>query len=175
MKRDYTQGSLAGNILLLGVPMSLEMLLLSLYNLVDIFFISFLGEKAVAAVGLSGAVLLVPIAFSIGLSNAYQMLLTRRIGAKDLVGARVVLAQVLWFSSVTGLIAGIIGYLLATLSLKWLGATPAVVAAGSSYLQQRQIWMIIANLLFSFNTCIRAAAECQNRIDDSDGFQWRPI
>lgn len=164
MKYDYTAGNLSRNIFLLAVPMSLEMFFLATYSVVDIFFISRLGEQAIAAVGLASAILMVPISFSLGLGNAYLMVISRRIGEKKLQSACVVLGQVLWLSTLLGLVTGLFGYWIAAPCLRWVGASPEVVLLGENYLAQRQLWILIANLLFSFNSCLRGAGNARTAL-----------
>ena len=51
--QDYTIGSLNRSILLLAIPMVLEMVLESLFAVVDVFWVGRLGANAVATVGIT--------------------------------------------------------------------------------------------------------------------------
>ena len=66
--QDYTSGSLNRSILLLAIPMVLEMVLESLFAVVDVAWVGRLGANAVATVGLTEAML--ALVFSIGLGLA---------------------------------------------------------------------------------------------------------
>jgi putative MATE family efflux protein len=79
---DYTQGSLRRALLLLAVPMMLEMVLESVFAVMDVYFVSSLGASAVATVGLTESVLTLVYAVSIGLSMGTTALVARRIGEK---------------------------------------------------------------------------------------------
>src|ERR1700745_4025531 len=87
--RDFTTGSLNRAILLLAIPMVLEMVLESLFAVVDVFWVGRLGADAVATVGLTESLLSLVFAVGLGLSLSTTAMVARRIGEKDPRGASV--------------------------------------------------------------------------------------
>ena len=81
--QDYTIGSLNRSILLLAIPMVLEMVLESLFAVVDVFWVGRLGANAVATVGLTESLLALVFAIGLGLSLSTTAMVARRIGEKD--------------------------------------------------------------------------------------------
>src|SRR6202142_2287027 len=81
--QDYTQGNLNRAILLLAIPMVLEMMLESLFAVVDVFFVGRLGANAVATVGLTESLLALVMAVCLGLGLSTTAMVARRIGEKD--------------------------------------------------------------------------------------------
>ncbi|HWL14043.1 MAG TPA: MATE family efflux transporter, partial [Opitutus sp.] len=81
-QHDYTTAPLNRAVLLLAVPMVLEMVMESLFTVVDVFWVSRLGQEAVAVVGLTESVMSLIYAVAIGLSIAATAVVARRIGEK---------------------------------------------------------------------------------------------
>src|SRR5690349_7241418 len=80
---DYTTASLNRAVLLLAVPMVLEMIMESLFAVVDVFWVSRLGRDAVAVIGLTESIMSLVYAVAIGISFAATAIVARRIGEKD--------------------------------------------------------------------------------------------
>jgi len=131
--QDYTAGSLNRAILLLAVPMILEMVLESLFAVVDVFWVGRLGANAVAAVGLTESMLTLVFAVGMGLSLSTTAMVARRIGEKDPEGAAVAGVQAIALGLVISLAIGVPCFLYASRLLQLMGASPEVVAVGSGY------------------------------------------
>lgn len=157
--RDYTTGPLGEALLLLAVPMVLEMVMESVFAVVDVYWVASLGAPAVAAVGLTESVLSLMYAVAMGLSMGATALVARRVGEKDPEGAArsaVQAAAVALAASVPFSVAGIA---FAPDLLRLMGADAETVAVGSGYMA----WMLGSNavimLLFVLNAVFRGAGD----------------
>ncbi len=133
--QDYTDGSLNRAILLLAVPMVLEMVLESLFAVVDVAWVGRLGANAVATVGLTESMLSLVFAVGMGLSLSTTAMVARRIGEKDPEGAAVAAVQAIFLGLIVSLAIGLPCLLFAPNLLRLMGATPEIVAVGSGYTQ----------------------------------------
>jgi putative MATE family efflux protein len=131
--QDYTTGSLNRAILLLAIPMVLEMVLESLFAVVDVFWVGRLGADAVATVGLTESLLSLVFAVGFGLSLSTTAMVARRIGEKDPADAAVAGVQAIVVGLATSALIGIPCWFYAPELLRLMGASPHVVAVGSGY------------------------------------------
>src|SRR6202158_947608 len=131
--RDYTAGSLNRAILLLAIPMVLEMVLESLFAVVDVFWVGRLGADAIATVGLTESLLSLVFAVGLGLSLSTTAMVARRIGEKDKDGAAVAGVQAIVLGLGVSLAIGLPCFFLAPRLLQLMGASPQVVTVGSGY------------------------------------------
>ena len=157
--QDFTTGSVGKAILLLSIPMVLEMLMESIFAIVDIFFVSKLGADAVATVGLTESLITIVYAVGIGLSTATTALVARRIGEKQAEGASKVAAQAIIAALTISLLIGIPGAIFAPELLHIMGADANTIAIHSGFTR----WMLGGNavimLLFTINAAFRSAGD----------------
>ena len=130
---DFTTGSLNRAILLLAIPMVLEMVLESLFAVVDVFWVGRLGADAIATVGLTESLLSLVFAVGLGLSLSTTAMVARRIGEKDPHGAAVAGVQAIVLGLGVSLAIGLPCFFLAPRLLHLMGASPQVVAVGGGY------------------------------------------
>src|SRR5438093_5736310 len=128
--QDFTTGNLNRAILLLAIPMVLEMVLESLFAVVDVFWVGRLGADAVATVGLTESLLSLVMAIGFGLSLSTTAMVARRIGEKDPAGAAVAGVQAIVIGVAIAALIGIPCLFYAPDLLRLMGASPQVVAVG---------------------------------------------
>ncbi len=131
--QDYTSGSLNRSILLLAIPMVLEMVLESLFAVVDTFWVGRLGANSVATIGLTESILALVFAIGLGLSMSTTAMVARRIGEKDPEDAAISAVQAILLGLIISAVLGITAGIEAPHLLRLMGASPAIVATGSGY------------------------------------------
>src|ERR1017187_5185727 len=131
--QDYTTGNLNRAILLLAIPMVLEMVLESLFAVVDVFWVGRLGANAVATVGITESMLALVFAIGLGLSMSTGAMVARRIGEKDPEDAAIAAVQSIGVGLAISLVLGIPAGIFAPHLLSLMGASPDIVATGSGY------------------------------------------
>jgi putative MATE family efflux protein len=157
--QDYTTGNLNRAILLLAVPMVLEMVLESLFAVVDVFWVGRLGANAVATVGLTESMLTLVFSVSMGLSLSTTAMVARRIGEKDPEGAAVAGVQAIALGLFISLAIGIPCFLFAPNLLRMMGASPEIIATGSGYTRICLGGSFAVLLLFLNNAIFRGAGD----------------
>jgi putative MATE family efflux protein len=125
--RDFTQGPIGRAIFILAVPMVLEMVMESVFVVVDVFVVAHLGADAVATVGLTESFMTILYALAVGMSIGTGAMVARRIGEKDPDGAAHSGAQALLLGLAVSVVLGVLGALFAPHLLRLMGASPGVL------------------------------------------------
>jgi len=157
--QDFTTGGLNRAILLLAIPMVLEMVLESLFAVVDVFWVGRLGANAVATVGLTESLLALVFAIDLGLSLSTTAMVARRIGEKDPEGAAVAGVQAIAIGLAVSAIIGVPCLFFAPDLLRAMGASHEIVAIGSGYARIALGGSGVIMLLFLNNAIFRGAGD----------------
>src|SRR6201993_602902 len=157
--QDFTTGNLNRAILLLAIPMVLEMVLESLFAVVDVFFVGRIGANAVATVGLTESLLSLIFAVAIGLSMSTTAMVARRIGEKDPEGGSVAGVQAIVLGLTVSLCVGVPCFIFAPRLLQLMGASPEIVATGSGYARIALGGCGAIMMLFLNNAIFRGAGD----------------
>src|SRR5262245_47140581 len=157
--QDFTAGSLNRAILLLAIPMVLEMVLESLFAVVDVFWVGRLGADAIATVGLTESMLSLVMAIGFGLSLSTTAMVARRIGEKDPAGAAVAGVQAIIIGLACSAAVGLPCLFYAPNLLRLMGASPQIVATGSGYARIALGGGGVIMMLFLNNAIFRGAGD----------------
>jgi putative MATE family efflux protein len=157
-QQDYTEGSLNRAVFLLSVPMILEMVMESVFGVLDVYFVGRLGPDAVASVGLTESFLAIVFAVAIGLSMSVTALVARRIGEKEPEQAAHTAVQAIALGVAASLPFAVAAFWSREL-LGLMGAPLSVIETGWGY----TAWMLGGNasimLLFLINAIFRGAGD----------------
>jgi putative MATE family efflux protein len=131
----FTQGSVAKHLLFMTASGTTGLMVLFLSELVDMYFLSLLGEVEIAAaVGFAGSILFFTISINIGLSIACSALVSKAIGSGDPCASKAAVTHS-WASAVviSVPIAVMLWFMVPSL-LALLGAEGRALELASQYL-----------------------------------------
>jgi putative MATE family efflux protein len=158
-ERDFTQIPMGKAILLLSIPMVLEMIMESVFALVDIFFVSRLGAEAVATVGITESLMTIIYAIGIGLSVGTTALVSRRIGEKRPREAAEAAVQAIFTGLIVSLLFSVAGIFYAKDLLRLMGASEETVEMGYMYPAIMLGGNAVIMLLFIINAVFRSSGD----------------
>jgi putative MATE family efflux protein len=132
--KDLTQGPIGRSLVAMAVPIAIGMLFQTLYFLVDLFFVSHLGDAAIAGVSTAGTVSFVILALTQMLGVGTVALVAQAAGRKDKPEANRVFNQSVLLSAVCGVLTLAWGFLGGAAYVHWVAADAAAAQAGTTYL-----------------------------------------
>lgn len=156
---DYTKGSIRRAVIMLAIPMMLEMMMESVFALVDLYFVGHLKESSLAiqTVGLTESVLTIMYSIAIGMSMAATAVVARRIGEKNPEEAAHSGAQAIIIASVVTIFFSILGVVFAKDILLLMGASEEAAEHGKMFTAIMMGSSISIMLLFLINGIFRGA------------------
>jgi len=157
--KDYTVGPIGRSIILLAIPMVLEMCMESIFAVVDIKWVSYLGPDAMATVGLTESMLMIIYSLAIGLSIGATAMVARRIGEHNPDGAARAAIQSVFVGLLLAIMLALIGAPLAPRLLAAMGAAPSVIEHGVWFTRIMLGCNVTVVMLFMINAIFRGAGD----------------
>lgn len=163
MATNKTEQILRGNIyqilVTLSIPIIINSLIQTLYNLVDGIWVSKISSVHFAATAFVWPVNFLFISLGMGLSIAGTSLLSQLIGSNNLAGAKEYSTQLMAITVVSSLAFTILGYLISPIVIGLMGATGDLAELGNIYLRITFLDLPFMFLFFNINSMMHAQGD----------------
>ena len=156
---DYTTAPIDRAVVMLAIPMVMEMIMESIFAVVDVFWVAHLGANAVATVGLTESMLTIVYTVAMGTGIGAMALVARRVGEKNLEEASRTAVQAIALGAILSAIVGLIGGTQAARLLRLMGASPEIVDTGWKFTAVMLGCNFTVFLLFLINAVFRGAGD----------------
>src|SRR5215813_1246515 len=158
---DYTSVGIRTAVFMLAIPMILEMLMESVFALVDLFFVGHLehSENTLQTVALTESLLYIVYSVAIGVSMAATAVVARRIGEKNEEEAAHSAMQAIWLSLAITIILSTTGFVFAPQFLRAVGADELTISMGTTYAHIMFGGCLVIMMLYLINGIFRGAGD----------------
>ena len=158
-ERDLTSEPIPKAIWLLALPMIISNMLHAAFNVVDMIWVGRLGAQALAAVAMSGTILMIVMFVMIGIGIGTTAMVARFVGAKEFGKADDVAMQSLIMGFFLSVVFAVVGYLISPSMLRILGASPEIVHLGTGYMQIFFLGVIVMFYMFLISAILQGAGD----------------
>lgn len=128
-----TETPVAKLILKLGIPTTISMLVTSIYNMADTYFVGQIGTSASGAVGVVFGLMAIIQAFGFMFGHGAGSIVSRSLGAKDRERASQIGSTSFVCAMMTGAVISVFGILLLNPLMRLLGSTETILPYARSY------------------------------------------
>ncbi len=157
--QNFTEGSIRRAIILLSIPMVLEMIMESVFAVVDIYLVLKISPEAGAVVGITESIMTLVYAIGIGLSVATTAIVARRFGEKKPEKASISAAHAIYAGIAASFIISIPGFLFSKQILELMGASAQMIKDGYQYTLIMMSGNVVIMLLFIINAIFRSSGD----------------
>lgn len=154
-----TDGPIVPAIIALAVPMVLEMVMESLFAIVNIFWVGHLGAAATATIGLTESLLAIVYTMAAGLSIGVMAVVARRSGERDEEAASDATFQTILLGLIISVMLAVGGAFAAPSLLRVMGADAEVLRVGTTFARIMLAGSGSVLMLFMLNAAFRGSAD----------------
>lgn len=159
--KDWTKGSITGNLLQLGWPMMVSGTLNMLGPTIDMIWVGRLGTASIAGVGVSGMIVMLVNSGMMGLYQGLRALVSRAIGAGNQDEATHAVQQAFIIDLTYVTIMALVGIFFAEPILILMGVEPDVVEQGVPYLRVNFVGMISMSMRMITEASMQASGDAR--------------
>lgn len=128
-----TQTPVSKLILTLGLPTIVSMLVTSIYNMADTYFVGTLGTSASGATGIVFSLMAILQAFGFMFGHGAGANIARKLGNQDIKSAKIYASTSFWCSILVGVVILVLGLLCMDPFMKLLGSTDTILPYAKTY------------------------------------------
>lgn len=128
-----TETPVAKLILMLGIPTTISMLVTSIYNMADTYFVGQIGTSASGAVGVVFGLMAIIQAFGFMFGHGAGSIVSRSLGAKDTERASQITSTSYVCAGIAGICIAILGILFLDPLMRLLGSTETILPYARTY------------------------------------------
>ena len=140
-------------------PAFTELVLSTLFGMVDMVMVGRLSPAAIAAVGLTNQPFMLLLAIFAAVNIGGTTMVAWSIGAKDLPRAQRITRQVIVLNLVLGTVVGAVGVLAARPIVRFMGARPDTIELATVYYQIVAAGLVFQAVMMAVTACLRGAGE----------------
>ena len=152
---DLTKGPIFKTLIRLAVPVTISMVMFTIYLMVDLYFVGRLGSDAVAALSISSNAFFIHLGLATILGTGGMALIAQAFGRKDYSHAAQVFKQSILMALIIGILETMTGLLIAPSYIEFFGGTGKSLQWGIQYFQIFSISFFFMILLYVIGSCFR--------------------
>ena len=133
--KDLTQGPTRSHLVRMAAPIAMGMVAQTLYYLIDLYFVSRLGDDAVAGVSAAGTLVALVTGLTQMLAVGTLAPIAQAVGAKDRSRANRMFGQAVLLAATCAFATLLLGLPSLTTFMHGMSASPAAEVAGADYLR----------------------------------------
>ena len=169
VKKDWTKGSITGNLWSLAWPMTISSAIMMLGPTIDMIWIGKLGSASIAGVGTSGIIVMLINSLIMGLFTGLRAMVARFVGAGDEKSANHVSQQAFVIGIGLSLFLAAIGLFFAESILSIWHLAPEVVAEGAAYMRIQLVGIFTMSFGMVAQSIMQASGDAKTPMKISIG------
>jgi putative MATE family efflux protein len=159
LDKDWTQGSIIGNLFSLVWPMSINTTINTLGPTIDMIWVGRLGAAAIAGVGIAGMLVMLVDSLKMGLDTGLRAVVARTVGTGDTQTANHAGQQSFVVSLAYSALVAVIGIFLAKPILIAFGLSPDVVGEAAAYMRIMFVGRVTMSMWMTCSTIMQASGD----------------